>query len=86
MKLNTHLLSNQESESTVVEREMTISSDKDSMVFQIVTKGIYSDPIGTVVREITSNCFDSHVEAKVDSPVVIRKNKEENGFSISFIA
>ena len=51
------------------------------------TKNIYSNPIGMVVREITSNCYDSHTEAKVNSPVVIRKtfDKLDNSHYISFI-
>ena len=80
-------LSDQKAESTSKAQEMTISADKDAIVFQIFTKSIYSNPIGSVVREITSNCFDSHIEAGVDSPVVIRKNKDTDtaGLSISFI-
>lgn len=78
-------LSEQKTQSTSKAREMTISADKDAIVFQIFTKSIYSNPIGSVVREITSNCFDSHIEAGVDSPVVIRKNTHEEGISISFI-
>lgn len=36
----------------------------------------YSDPISTIVREITSNCFDSHIEAGVDKNIEIEiKNK-----------
>ena len=30
---------------------------------------MYSNPIGSLIREITSNCFDSHIEAKVEEPV-----------------
>lgn len=32
----------------------------------------YSNPIGSVVREYTSNCFDSHAEAGVDAPITIK--------------
>jgi hypothetical protein len=72
---------------TTVEEDMTLSEDSTGLIFQIFSKNIYSNPIGSVVREITSNCFDSHVEAKTDFPVVIRKNfdKLNNNYSISFI-
>ncbi len=67
--------------------KMRLSEDASSMVFQLFTKNVYSNPIGTVVREITSNCFDSHIEAKVNSPVIIRKHKDESSGThyISFI-
>ncbi len=37
--------------------------------FEAMTQ--YSNPIGSVVREITSNCFDSHERAGVDRDVEI---------------
>ena len=62
----------QESESTTESKKMRLSADASAMVFQIFTKNVYSNPIGTIVREITSNCFDSHVEANVNLPVEIK--------------
>ena len=85
MKLNLRELSDQKAESTSTERRMTLSKDAENMVFQMFTKNVYSNPIGTIVREITSNCFDSHVEAGVDSPVVIRKFKQDDTTYIAFI-
>jgi hypothetical protein len=32
----------------------------------------YSNPIGSLVREIASNCFDSHEEAGISKPVIIK--------------
>ncbi len=87
MKMNIKKLSDQAIESTTTSTKMRLSEDASSMVFQMFTKLIYSNPIGTVVREITSNCFDSHTEAGVNKPVVIRKHKDEqtNTNYISFI-
>ncbi|MBN1183459.1 MAG: ATP-binding protein [Bacteroidales bacterium] len=87
MEINLNQLSAQKSESTVGRTKMRLSENAQSMVFQMFTKNIYSNPIGTVVREITSNCFDSHVEAGVNSPVIIRKtvDKADNTIYISFI-
>lgn len=73
MEINLKQLGSQAIESTSTRKKMDMSADAKSMVFQLFTKNVYSNPIGTVVREITSNCFDSHVEAKVKAPVVIRK-------------
>ena len=87
MKLNVKELNTQEITSTAPSKKMRLSENAQNMVFQLFTKSVYSNPIGTVVREITSNCFDSHIEAKVNSPVIIRKTKDkENGnIFISFI-
>jgi len=76
MKINLKKLGEQAIESTTDSIKMRLSEDASSMVFQLFTKNVYSNPIGTVVREITSNCFDSHVEAGVEAPVVIRKHKD----------
>lgn len=87
MKINLKELSTQAVESTTSERKMRMSDNAQSMVFQLFTKNVYSNPIGTIVREITSNCFDSHVEAGVKSPVIIRKtfDNETKTHYISFI-
>lgn len=87
MKINLKELSTQAVESTTTERKMGMSENAQSMVFQLFTKNVYSNPIGTIVREITSNCFDSHVEAGVKSPVIIKKtfDEETKTHYISFI-
>ncbi len=63
------------------------SIDKDNLgfLFDIVSKQMYRRPINSIVREITSNCFDSHIEAKVDDPVIIKFDEDEAGDYISFI-
>ena len=88
MEINLKKLGEQAIESTTGTKKMRLSEDAQSMVFQLFTKNVYSNPIGTVVREITSNCFDSHVEAGVtDMPVVIRKtyDDETDTYYISFV-
>ena len=87
MKINLRKLGEQAIETTTEQTKMRLSEDASSMVFQLFTKNVYSNPIGTVVREITSNCFDSHIEAGVDAPVVIRKHKDGQAGThyISFI-
>ncbi|MFA5366663.1 MAG: hypothetical protein WC333_02165 [Dehalococcoidia bacterium] len=87
MEMNLKQLSTQKTDATTGSVKMRLSENATSMVFQLFTKNIYSNPKGTVVREITSNCFDSHVEAKVNAPVRIRKwfNGQDNSHYISFI-
>jgi len=88
MEINLKKLGEQEIATTTGnETKMRLSEDAQSMVFQLFTKNVYSNPIGTIVREITSNCFDSHIEAGVDFPVKIKKSfdNESSTHYISFI-
>jgi hypothetical protein len=45
---------------------------------------LYEKPIESVVREITSNCFDSHMEAGVSDPVEVGFGYESNKIYIYF--
>jgi DNA topoisomerase VI subunit B len=87
MKMDMNVLGKHKVQSTTGTKKMRMSEHATSMVFQLFTKNVYSDPIGTVVREITSNCFDSHVEAGVNKPVLIKKTYDEqtDSYYISFI-
>jgi len=87
MELNLNTINNKPIQGTTTTKKMSLSNDVSGIIFQMFTSNIYSNPIGTVVREITSNCFDSHVEADVNKPVIIRLSKDEitNTRFISFI-
>jgi hypothetical protein len=63
------------------------SIDAASMpfLFEMLSGSLYSNPIGSICREITSNCFDSHIEANIDDPVTIKKGWDEEGYYISFV-
>ncbi len=65
----------------------TAGIDESSLPFilEMLSKNFYSNPIGSIVREYTSNCFDSHVEANIDDAVVIKIDEDEEGEYISFI-
>ncbi len=65
--------------------EASINTSSMPFLFEMLSESLYSNPIGSICREITSNCFDSHIEAKVDDPVTIRKSIDEEGYYISFI-
>lgn len=69
--------------------KMGLSPDSQSMIFEMFTNSMYQNPIGSIVREIASNCFDSHVEAGTElpsNPVIIKKtyDKVANQHYISF--
>ena len=62
---------------------ISFSQNKIAKMFMIVLKG-YSDPISSIVRELASNCMDSHTEAKVDTPVIVTMDYDDSGKYISF--
>ena len=87
MKLEKQL-NNKDIQSTGTVTAMKLDEDAHATIFDIFTSGLYSDPIGSIIREITSNCFDSHVEANKNSPknpVIVKLTKEVSGNFISFI-
>lgn len=45
----------------------------------------YKNNIGSIVREITSNCFDAHAEIGVTDAVRIKFGRDDSGAYISFI-
>ena len=60
--------------------KMGLSDDAQSMIFNMFTETIYKNPIGSIVREITSNCFDAHVEAgneRPENPVFVKKTHDK---------
>lgn len=47
----------------------------------ILTTSLYSNPIGSIVREYTSNCFDAHIEAgNTEDPVIVQIDTNEAKF------
>lgn len=54
--------------------------DIDSLHFlkQMLSK-FYSDAIGSLIREVTSNALDSHREAGVTDPIIVRFQKDPQG-------
>jgi hypothetical protein len=86
MKLDVKL-GTQDTESTVQSKKMRLSENSQTFVFQMFTKNVYSNPIGSIVREITSNAQDSHSEAGINAPVLIKyfEDKNTDTHYISFI-
>ncbi len=64
--------------------EAGMDSKSLPFILDMLSKNFYSNPIGSIVREITSNCFDSHIEAKVEDAVLIKIEEDEEGDYISF--
>lgn len=62
-----------------------IAEENQAFIIEALSKNIYTDPIGTIVREYSSNAWDANVEAKVNEPVVVELNKDASGsfFSVT---
>jgi len=60
-----------------------ISDSNVGIIFDTLSKSFYSDPIGSIVREITNNCIDAFVAAGLPPKPVLKYDKANN--SIHFI-
>lgn len=76
------------SETLVLGEDTSIKAGIDvedvDFVAQVLTTNLYSEPIPSVLREITSNSLDATVEAGSDKPVIISNDVDDNGSFISF--
>jgi len=62
----------------------TISENKLGKLFDLL-QSPYSNPIGSIVRETSTNAWDAHVEAEVTEPIVIYFGVDASeGFYIEF--
>lgn len=52
--------------------EMGVDSDSINHLMMILSSNLYQNPIGSIVREYTSNAIDANIEAKIDEPVIVR--------------
>lgn len=50
---------------------MSLDMESTQMLMQMLSKNLYSDEIGSTVRETASNALDSHRRAKVDRPIIV---------------
>ena len=59
---------------------MSLDLDSAQILMQMLSKNLYSDDIGSTIRECASNALDSHRRAGVDKPIVVAlgRNKESN--------
>lgn len=59
------------SEADVKGHDFTFDSESQGMMARALSDTLYSNKIGSIVREITSNSFDAQAEAKVKRDVII---------------
>jgi hypothetical protein len=59
---------------------MSLDLDSAQILMQMLSKNLYSDSIGSTIRECASNALDSHRRAGVKDPIVVslRMNSSQN--------
>lgn len=64
----------------------SISQSSQKAFFRMLTEGFYADAIGSIIREITSNCIDANTESGSDEPIIIKfeKDIESSDYILSF--
>lgn len=81
MKLNTE---NYEIEAQLPDNRFEFKIKQNAKMFSILSDGLYSDKISTVIRELSCNAYDAHVFAgKKNIPFIVKlPNKLDYIFSI----
>lgn len=52
--------------------EMSVDTESVNHLMMILSSNLYQDPIGSIIREYTSNAIDANVDAGCDEPVLVR--------------
>jgi HSP90 family molecular chaperone len=61
----------QEGEQTQESIGMSLDLDSAQILMQMLSKNLYSDDIGSTIRECASNALDSHRRAGTTDPIVV---------------
>ena len=72
MKLNQFSQNEVEVLGDVQDTEFSIDTESLGVLFKGFSDALYSDKFGSIVREITSNCFDAHEEVDQQLDVQVR--------------
>lgn len=62
---------------------MSLDLDSAQVLMQMLSKNLYSDAIGSTIRECASNALDSHRRAGVNTPIVVKFTKVTNNYEFS---
>lgn len=63
---------------------MSLDMDSAQVLMQMLSKNLYSDPIGSTVRECASNALDSHRRAGVTEAIIVSlKVNPQNNYEFS---
>lgn len=79
MKINEHKIEGEEL-GNFDSIDSTINTADMGLAMTMVSKNLYSNPIGSFIRELVSNGVDANVDANVDNPVIVHIYPED-GFN-----
>ena len=60
--------------------EMTIDESDKKVLMMILSQGLYSDSVGSLIRELSTNSLDSIREANKNEPILVKLTKENGKF------
>lgn len=58
---------------------MSLDLDSAQVLMQMLSKNLYSDAVGSTIRECASNALDSHRRAGVDKPIIVSLERNNQG-------
>ena len=63
---------------------MSLDLDSANMLMQMLSKNLYSDSVGSTIRETCSNALDSHRRAGVNLPIIASIERDDRTYNYSF--
>ena len=77
MKINEHKIE-EEQIGEFASIDSTIDTANMGLAMTMVSKNLYSNPIGSFIRELVSNAVDANVDAKVNKPIMVHIYTEDD--------
>ncbi len=66
-------------------KSFEIAQENQAFIIEALSKNIYKDPIGTIIREYCSNAWDANVEAGVEEPIIVNLKTDATGTFFSVV-
>ena len=76
-----HILEEGTTQETV---KMSLDLDSAQVLMQMLSKNLYSDSIGSTIRECASNALDSHRRAGCDKPIIVSFKRNSQADTYEF--
>jgi len=76
-----HILEEGSTQETV---KMSLDLDSAQVLMQMLSKNLYSDSIGSTIRECASNALDSHRRAGSDRPIIVSFKRNNQADTYEF--